>query len=271
MADEILRLEKQLRAAGRSGNATLSRTIATHKQKFADLNKRDAETRKDLEAAYRSPPPPSNVPTPTPTPTVPPKPKEPTLREKWTAAIKPITGVKGQGQAVLDVLLPLPLAEKQTVEYHIAVARAYADVLKQYDAADALLMLGIIDRTPHPEVAPVQTFLKKRAGQSYILAMAAKKVNKPKDAVKAYMDAVRLDSTVLLKEDQGLREMALKAMRSTVEKRPERTDLHFLLGVYSQAAGESGTAIKSFQDCMIHEKDPYLRWRAEAWLKFLQR
>ena len=38
-----------------------------------------------------------------------------------------------------------------------------------------------------------------------------------------------------------------------------------------QAAGESGTAIKSFQDCLIAEKDPYLRWRAEAWLKSLQR
>ena len=136
-------------------------------------------------------------------------------------------------------------------------------------AGDRATMAGI--GLAQVEVQPVQAFLKRRAGQSYILAMAAKKVNKPKDAVKAYMDAVRLDSTVLLKEDQGLREMALKAMRATVEKRPERTDLHFLLGVYSQAAGESSTAIKSFQDCMIHEKDPYLRWRAEAWLKYLQR
>ena len=270
LAGEILRLEKQLRLAGRSGNATLSRTIATQKQKFEELNKRDAETRKDLDNAYKHPPPPTNPPTPTPTP-VPTKPREPTLREKWTAAIKPLTGVKGQGQAVLDILLPLPLDEKKTVEWHVAVARAYADVLKQYDAADALLMLGILDPTPHPEVQPVQNFLRRRAGQSYILAMAAKKVNKPKDAVKAYMDAVRLDSKILLKEDQGLRETALKAMRTTVEKRPERTDLHFLLGVYSQAAGENGTAIKNFQDCVASEKDPYLRWRAEAWLKFLQR
>lgn len=271
LADEILRTEKQLRLAGRAGNAALSRTLATQKQKFTELNKREADTRKDLESYYKNPPPDPTAPKPSATPTPPPKPKEPTLREKWTAAVKPLFGVKGKGKEALDILLPLPVEEKKTPEWHVAAARAYADQAKREDASDAMLMLSIIDRTPHPELDIVTKYLKGRAQASYGVALAAHKGKKLKDAVKWYMDAVRVDSSILLKDDQGLRETALKAMRQTVEKRPERIDLLYLLGIYSQAAGETGTATKSFQDYLIKEKDPYLKWRAEAWLKHLQR
>lgn len=265
---ELMRLQKALKAAGRVGNRSLETAIAAQKKKLEEIMGRERETRRDLARALKEPPKVVETPKPTPKPT-PPKPKEPTLREKWTAQVEPMLKEKGKGQAVLDVLLKLPIEERQSVEYHSALARAEADLLHQETAADALLMLSVLTQEARAEVAPVKAWLKKRADQQYKLALAGVLTKDLKTASRAYLGAVRLDSGVLALDDKGLRPLCLKALKNTIEKQPDRADLYFKLGVYAHFVGESVTATDSFRKGAALENDPYLRWRNEAWIKKL--
>jgi hypothetical protein len=268
---ELMRLQKALKAAGRVGNRSLETAIANQKKKLEEIIKREAETRRDLERAFKEPP----KPTETPKPTVPPKPTkppEPTLREKWTKQVEPLLKEKGKGKDVLEIIQKLPIEERQSIEYHSALARASLDVQASEQAADALLMLGALTPDPRPKVAAVKAWTKGRADQQYklaVMAMAAK--NKDlKIASRAYLSAVRLDSGVLAQDDKGLRPICLKALRNTIEKQPDRADLYFKLAVYAHFVGEPVLALDSFRKGTALEQDPYLRWRNEAWIKKLQ-
>jgi tetratricopeptide (TPR) repeat protein len=255
-AEDIVRTEDALSTAPLTSKTGLLSSLTQHRLKLSELKKQYQDARRDLVREQHRPPPPVVTPKPTPTPSI---------RERWTAQVDPLMKDSTKAHQVIDIIQALPVEERQTPQYHVILAKSLHALLLQDAAADALLTLSLITSEPHPELDPIRNWLKKRADQEYKVAMAGRKIGDGKAAIKHYLHAVKLDSTTLSRDDQGLRTSSQKALQTAVEKHAERTDYLFLLGLFTYYAGDPTTAQQCFQKFVQLEKDPYLIWRGKIW------
>lgn len=177
----------------------------------------------------------------------------------------------------LAELAKKPLAECQTVEYQLAVARAGRAAGAAGPVAEAVETAKLLPVTAGgpstaetAELADDRTWLEARGGDLYTKALEAQAAGDLKTAVKSYLLAVKCNQAVLGRDDHGLREIALGALRKMADKHPEKPVLRFQLGFYSYLFGDLTGAGAAFAAHDAAQTDPYLKWRGGLWIKAVE-
>lgn len=172
----------------------------------------------------------------------------------------------------------LPLAERTTVEHHVAVARAAASVDDAAQVAEAVGTAGLLPAQATPrsigfvseELPPLREWLEKRADEYYESAVMALRSNDMKAAARSYLLAVKCNPALLGREDHGLAKLSLGALQRMVGRYPDRTDLRFQLGYYSYLLGDTGGAVTALEQHQTTQTEPYKKWRGQVWLAVIR-
>jgi hypothetical protein len=179
--------------------------------------------------------------------------------------------------AVLLIWSTLParagsLLECQSVEYQLAIAREARNKGAAAPVAEALATADLLPARATPgevaaptEVASHRQWLEQKGDELYVKAMAALDAGDRKTAVKSYLVAVKCATTVMARDDRGLRDLALGALRQMADKHPEKPGLRFQVGYYSWLFGDLPASRAAFDRYEAEEKDPYRRWRGQVW------
>jgi tetratricopeptide (TPR) repeat protein len=187
----------------------------------------------------------------------------------WMADFRKVFG-RG-GPTSLAFLENLPQEQRQTAEYHWALAQAFKAAAKPCPAAEAVATYGILPHENARDLAAVNTWLKAQSRRYLALSTKAKAAGNLKVALKAYLAAVKCDPSVVSKDPTGLKATASAAIGRLVSKDPSRPESQHLQGFFSYLFGDSATALRCFGALADLESDPYKKWRAQIWREWIRR
>src|SRR5947209_17413320 len=115
----------------------------------------------------------------------------------WLAGVEKDLAAPGGGAKAVATLEAQPLAQRQTRDYHWALARALQADDKPGPAAQAVRVFDMLPpSTPGRDTSSVSKWLGKKGVEEYKAAIAAQEKGDRATAVKAYLRAVMLDSAV---------------------------------------------------------------------------
>ena len=185
----------------------------------------------------------------------------------WLPAVEKLIAAPGSGAAAVKQLEALPLADRQTRDYHWALARAYQADAKPGPAGDAARVMDMLppggtDR----DLSAVSSWLKKTSVDEYKAAMAAQKKADKSNAVKSYLRAVTLDPAIQSKDDGGLRDLSMQMLDSAVAKKKGDAALLYKHGICCYLFGRPAESEASFDAYVKIETSPYAAWRGKLWL-----
>jgi len=172
-------------------------------------------------------------------------------------------GPDGPAQAFAQ-LAALPLGARQTIAYHRTLAVVSQVANEPTTAAEALLVLDALRKSSAEDPEAVRAWLRKQAEGLYSDAMAALAAHDASGAAKAYIRAVRAHQSVLGRDDKGLRDTTLSALKKRAEKGAPQAHASWSYGVYAYLCGQHEDAARALRLTESLETDPYLKWRAGA-------
>jgi hypothetical protein len=184
----------------------------------------------------------------------------------WLAKFEQTMADPGAAPAALEMLRALPQGAKQTSDYHWALARAYQAADQPSAAAEAVATYGILPPNPPRDLTPIKNWLSERSNTLYSRATESIHAGDGKTGIKSFLQAVKCDPAVLVKDNAGVGDASLQALKRLVEKRPEKNDYRFQLGFISYLYGKSDVCEQALRAYIPREKDPYKAWRAHTWL-----
>lgn len=176
-----------------------------------------------------------------------------------------------RAREALELLVKLPPAEKQSLDFHFLLASASCATGDVKEAAEALVTTAMLPANPARSFDAVRKKLSEAARESYRLALQEQASRNLTAAVKAYLIASKLDPATLGRDDKGLRDLALKGLAQAVAKAPERADHQYRLGFYTYLFGRPEESLKPFEAATKLQADPYLKWKNQLWLTRVQR
>lgn len=185
----------------------------------------------------------------------------------WLAGVEKDLAAPGGGAKAVTTLEALPLPERQTRDYHWALARAFQADSKPGPAAEAVKVFEMLPPSnPARDIDDVTKWLGKKAVEEYKAAIAAQQKGDRASAVKGYLRAVLEDSAVQARDDKGLRDLGLRTMDATLAKKQNDPGFRFKHALYSYLFGRLPEAAASFDAYTKIEKQPYGAWRGKLWL-----
>ena len=179
-----------------------------------------------------------------------------------------------RGKEVMAQLAQFPFGECQTVEYHVAMAKAARNANVPARAAEAFGIVNLLPAQVTPsaigmvgtELPVLRSWLTAKSEELYKKAVAAKAAGDMKTAVKSYLVAVKCDASVMSRDDSGLGSLGLNALKKLAAAHPEKVDLQFQLAYYDYLFGDSRGAIAALESHQKSQTDVYKKWRAGIWL-----
>ena len=112
----------------------------------------------------------------------------------------------------------------------------------------------------------VKTWVAKEARRLFDEALALQAQKKLAPAARAYLRAVRADASLLGLDDHGLRDLAARALASSVAKHPAEARLRFDLGAFRYLTADYPGAIASLNEYLPLETDAVRAGRGQIWL-----
>lgn len=184
----------------------------------------------------------------------------------WMEELEPLLAQQpGSGGSVVEVLERLPLADRQTADYHAMLARALHAADRPGPAAEAVATCALLDPRRERDLGAVRRWLAARA---QVLAQAARNANVRQDtraSTRALLEAGKCDPCVLAEDLSGT-ESALAGLDRAARRHPERPVLRFQSGFISYLHGQVDKAAADLRLYASVERDPYRSWRARVWL-----
>ena len=185
----------------------------------------------------------------------------------WLAGVEKDIAAPGGGANAIKTLEALPLADRQTRDYHWALARACQADNKPVPAGDAVAVFGMLPpATPSRDTSAVEKWIRTKATEEYKAAVEAQKKGDRANGVKGYLRAIELDPAIQGKDDHGLSDLSQKMLANAVQKKPTEPALRFKHAVCSYLFGRLSDAASSFDTYCKIEKSPYQAWRGKLWL-----
>jgi hypothetical protein len=184
----------------------------------------------------------------------------------WLGEFEDRLAVPAKAKDTVAWLAALPLEERQSADFHWAMARACQAADKAGPSAEAVALYSILPARPRRDLEPVKAWLAKKGEESFAMARTAQASGDMKTAVKRFLVAVKCNPSLLGEDDRGLRDMASGALGRLCDRNPTRPDYRYHLGFYGNLFGETPTAVEAYQAVVQMETDPYKKWRAQTWL-----
>lgn len=161
----------------------------------------------------------------------------------------------------------------RTLDHHLELATAARQAAAAGPAAEAVATMDLLPMAASPrtvsrmtgELAEIREWLRQRSEDLYAEAMAARVANDFKVAVKRWLLAVKCDPSVMIRDDRGLKDLALGALRKAAAQPAPKPEIVFQLGRYSWLFGDLAAAAAAFEQHGALETDAYKRWRGQLW------
>lgn len=160
-----------------------------------------------------------------------------------------------------------PAADRQSADHQLSIARTARAAGTPAPVAEALATAELLSAgaAANPEIASHRQWLAEQGTQLYAKAMTALDAKDYKTAVKSYLVAVKCDASILGRDDRGLRDASIGALRRMADKHPEKPALRFQVGYYSWLFGDLPGAQAALDRYQAEESDPHKRWRGQMW------
>jgi hypothetical protein len=184
----------------------------------------------------------------------------------WMPQFERLIATSGSGAAAVAFLETLEASQRQTSDYHWALARAYRAADRPEAAAMALGVYEALKPEPRRDVKELHEWLFHHAGQYLNRATAHLHRGDTKAAVHDYLHGTMCDHAILGRQDEGLGDTSLNALDRLVHRRPERPDHWYVLGTYHYHRNHLEAAHRAFEQYRDHATDAYDQWRARIWL-----
>lgn len=172
----------------------------------------------------------------------------------------------GSGKAVVDVLERLPLADRETPDYHWLLARAHRDAGQAGPAAEAVATYALLDPRGSRDLAEVRAWLARRGDELARAAQAARQRADLLVAVRAFLVAAKCNPALLSRDENDMGAEALAVVQRAIDAHPDRVAYRFQLGFFLYLSGKLELARDAWRAYLALERDPYRAWRARTWL-----
>lgn len=184
----------------------------------------------------------------------------------WLADVERDLATPGGGAKAVASLEALPLDQRQSRDYHWALARALLADGKHGPAAESLRVFELLPpAAPDRDIDAMKKATRARALEEYQAAMAALAKSDQPGAVKAYLRASMMDPGIQAKDDAGLREVVVKSLDNAVAKKSDDAALRFRHAMCAYLFGRLPESEASFEAFQKVEKVPYYAWRGKLW------
>lgn len=186
------------------------------------------------------------------------------------ADIDALIASPAQAASALAAYNGLPPGLRQSADALWVQAQAARAAGKSSAAAEALDTLALLAPTSGKPIAGIRQWLVTQADKLYQAAAGATPAERAM-ALKAWLNAIKCDPSLLARDDLALREVALPSIKKIMIKQPDRVDLHFQLGFFAYRFGDLAGAAQSFRDHGQATQDPWQKWRSQIWASACQR
>jgi tetratricopeptide (TPR) repeat protein len=189
----------------------------------------------------------------------------------WLETYTAIASQPGQEATAFAYLQHLPLENKTTVEFHVAMARAARAVRHPLWASRAIMVIELfLKPSPLPDLKDVKAWLGERALEYHRRALDYLAKGDEWNAANEYLAGVRCDQALLGFDERHLRDCSYQVMDKLVRSHSGDPGYWGHLAFYSYYFGHLEAAKNAIEHGLALQKDPYLVWILQYGLKTVQ-